>query len=155
MSDKNIDFKLRQEAGPQNIMGQVKFLIPNKYNIYLHDTPYREDFPKTVRMFSHGCIRLEKPLDLAEYVLRDSPGWRRTKIETVVARIMEQSPLLKSQVPVHILYATVWRDGDGSIQWREDVYGLDRKLGSAFYRTPSENNKRNVTPAESANASSR
>jgi murein L,D-transpeptidase YcbB/YkuD len=134
MNAKNIDFRLRQEGGAQNIMGQVKFLIPNKYNIYLHDTPYREDFPKDIRMFSHGCIRLEKPLDLAAYVLRDVPGWSRVRIDTVVARRDEQSIFLKNPIPVHVLYFTVWRGKDGSAQFREDFYGLDRALEAQLRR---------------------
>ncbi len=141
MNDKNIDFRLRQDAGPENIMGQVKFLIPNKYNIYLHDTPYREDFPKAVRMFSHGCIRLEKPLELAEYVLRDHPGWKGEKIDSILARKIEQSFILRSPIPVYVFYATVWKEPDGSTQFRDDIYGLDRKLLSALGTTHSNGKK--------------
>ena len=132
MDPKDIDFFLRQEAGPQNIMGQVKFLVPNKYSIYLHDTPYREDFPKNVRMFSHGCIRLEKPLDLAEYILREFPAWDRERIDTVVTRLTEQTIVLKRQVPVHVLYCTAWKEKDGSAQFRQDYYGLDWRLGAVM-----------------------
>jgi murein L,D-transpeptidase YcbB/YkuD len=132
MDPKDIDFFLRQEAGPQNIMGQVKFLVPNEHNIYLHDTPYREDFPKNVRMFSHGCIRLEKPLDLAEYVLREFPTWNRERIDTVVAQNVEQSLLLKHLIPVHVVYCTAWKEKDGTAQFRQDYYGLDRRLGPAL-----------------------
>ena len=129
---KDIDFRLRQEGGPQNIMGQVKFLIPNKYSVYLHDTPYRDDFAKSVRMFSHGCIRLEKPFDLAEYVLREFADWMREKIDTVVARKTEHSIFLKNPIPVHIVYCTVWKERDGSVQFRDDCYGLDQRLGAAL-----------------------
>jgi murein L,D-transpeptidase YcbB/YkuD len=132
MNEKTIDFRLRQEPGPQNIMGQVKFLVPNRFNIYLHDTPYREDFTKTNRMFSHGCMRLERPSDLAEYVLRDLPQWTKEKIDTVIARNVEQSLFLKRPIPVHVFYYTVWKEKDGSVQLREDFYGLDRRLGWAF-----------------------
>ncbi|MCX6133404.1 MAG: L,D-transpeptidase family protein [Ignavibacteriales bacterium] len=132
MNEKTVDFRLRQEAGPQNIMGQVKFLMPNRYNIYLHDTPYRDDFRKMNRMFSHGCIRLERPSDLAEFVLRQFPHWARERIDTVIARNTEQTVLLKKPIPVHILYYTVWREKDGSIQFRDDHYGLDRRLAWAL-----------------------
>jgi L,D-transpeptidase YcbB len=132
MDPKDIDFFLRQEAGPQNIMGQVKFLVPNPHSIYLHDTPYREDFPKNVRMFSHGCIRLEKPLDLAEYVLREFPTWSRERIDTVVARNVEQSLLLRHPIPVHVVYCTAWRNKDGVVNFRPDYYGLDRRLGAVL-----------------------
>jgi murein L,D-transpeptidase YcbB/YkuD len=137
MNDKTIDFRLRQEPGPQNIMGQIKFLIPNRFNIYLHDTPYREDFPKTNRMFSHGCIRLERPADLAEYVLKEAPPWTREKIDTVITRNLEQTIVLKKPIPVHILYYTAWKAIDGSVQFREDCYGLDRRLGWALQTAPS------------------
>lgn len=130
MTPEKIDFFLRQEGGPQNIMGQVKFLIPNKYNVYLHDTPYREDFPKSVRMFSHGCIRLEKPFDFAEYVLQQFPEWTRASIDTVVARRTEHSLRLKTTIPVHVVYCTVWKASDGSVQFRDDHYGLDRRLNA-------------------------
>ena len=132
MDPKDIDFFLRQEAGPQNIMGQVKFLVPNEHSIYLHDTPYREDFPKNIRMFSHGCIRLEKPLDLAEYVLREYPTWNRERIDTVVAQQVEQSLLLKHPVPVHVVYCTAWKEKDGIVNFRQDYYGLDQRLGAAL-----------------------
>ena len=136
MNEKTIDFRLRQDPGPQNIMGQIKFLVPNRFNVYLHDTPYREDFVKTNRMFSHGCIRLERPADLAQYVLRDFSQWTKERIDTVIARNTEQSILLKRPIPVHILYYTVWREKDGSVQFREDFYGLDRRLGWAFQAAP-------------------
>jgi murein L,D-transpeptidase YcbB/YkuD len=132
MNEKTIDFLLRQEGGPQNIMGQVKFLVPNKFNIYLHDTPYREDFAKNIRMFSHGCIRLEKPFDFAAYVLNEFPEWDRERIDTVVARNVEHSLFLMHPIPVHILYYTVWKGKDGSVQFRDDYYGLDRRLGVAM-----------------------
>ena len=132
MNENNIDFFLRQEGGPQNIMGQVKFLIPNPHNVYLHDTPYREDFPKNIRMFSHGCIRLEKPFDLAEYVLRQFPDWERERIDTVVARKTEQTLTLKHSIPVHIVYCTAWREKDGSAHFRQDFYGLDQRLGAVL-----------------------
>jgi murein L,D-transpeptidase YcbB/YkuD len=135
MNGQNIDFRLRQEGGPQNIMGQVKFLMPNSYNIYLHDTPYREDFSKTVRMFSHGCIRLEKPFDFAAYVLKGYPEWTKERIDTLVARNTELSVILKQPIPVHVLYFTVWKEKDGSVQFRDDYYGLDNALEAALRRS--------------------
>ena len=137
MTPEKIDFHLRQEGGPQNIMGQVKFLMPNRYNVYLHDTPYRDDFAKNIRMFSHGCIRLEQPFDFAEYVLRQLPEWTMEKIDTVVARRAEHMITLNSTIPVHIVYSTVWKAGDGSIQFRDDCYGLDRRLNEIMNPKPA------------------
>lgn len=132
MTPEKIDFHLRQEGGPQNIMGQVKFLTPNSFNVYLHDTPYRDDFAKLVRMYSHGCIRLEKPFDFAEHVLTQIPEWTRARIDTVIARRTEHTVRLKNELPVHVVYATVWQEKDGSVQFRPDCYGLDRKLADVL-----------------------
>ncbi|HTY39330.1 MAG TPA: L,D-transpeptidase family protein [Bacteroidota bacterium] len=136
MNDKTIDFHLRQDPGPQNIMGQIKFLIPNRFNIYLHDTPYRDDFTKTVRMFSHGCIRLEKPAELAEYVLSEFPDWTRERIDTLIARTTEQTLLMKRPIPVHVVYMSAWKDEDGATQYRSDFYGLDARLRLALAKEP-------------------
>ncbi len=149
MDPKDIDFFLRQEGGPQNIMGQVKFIIPNKYSVYLHDTPYREDFPKNVRMFSHGCIRLEEPFDLAEYVLREFPDWTRERIDTVVARKAEQTLTLKRSIRVHVVYCTVWKEMDGSVQFRPDYYALDRRLAAAMRSQDDSGSGASKRPATS------
>jgi murein L,D-transpeptidase YcbB/YkuD len=113
-------------------MGQVKFLLPNKYEVFLHDTPYREDFAKNVRMYSHGCIRLEKPFDFAEYILKDYLGWTKDTILAVVHRIERRTINLKDPIPVYVLYCTAWKDKDGTIQFREDYYGKDRRLSVAL-----------------------
>ncbi len=132
LNPKDIDFRLRQGPGPNNIMGQVKFLLPNKYEVFLHDTPYREDFAKNVRMYSHGCIRLERPFDFAEYILKDYLGWTKDTILAVVHRIERRTINLKDPIPVYVLYCTSWKDKDGTIQFREDYYGKDRRLSAAL-----------------------
>jgi murein L,D-transpeptidase YcbB/YkuD len=132
LDPKDIDFRLRQDPGPDNIMGQVKFLMPNKYDVFLHETPYREDFAKSVRMFSHGCIRLEKPYDLAEYILKDYSGWTKDTIHAVVQRIERRLVNLKDPIPVYVLYCTAWKEKDGTIQFREDHYGKDKRLSDAL-----------------------
>ena len=132
LNPKDIDFKLRQGPGPNNIMGQVKFLLPNKYEVFLHDTPYREDFAKNVRMYSHGCIRLEKPFDFAEYILKDYLGWTKDTILAVVHRIERRTINLKDPIPVYVLYCTARKDKDGTIQFREDYYGKDKRLSAAL-----------------------
>jgi murein L,D-transpeptidase YcbB/YkuD len=132
LNPKDIDFRLRQGPGPNNIMGQVKVLLPNKYEVFLHDTPYREDFAKNVRMYSHGCIRLERPFDFAEYILKDYLGWTKDTILAVVHRIERRTINLKDPIPVYVLYCTAWKDKDGTIQFREDYYGKDRRLSAAL-----------------------
>jgi murein L,D-transpeptidase YcbB/YkuD len=136
LNPKDIDFRLRQDPGPDNIMGQVKFLLPNKYEVFLHDTPYREDFAKTIRMYSHGCIRLERPYDFAEYLLNDYPGWTRDTILRVVQKVERRTITLKEPVPIYILYCTAWREGDGMIEFREDYYGRDKRLNAALLEGP-------------------
>ena len=135
---EDIDFTLRQEPGPLNILGRVKFIVPNKYDVYLHDTPYKEDFAKLFRTFSHGCIRLEKPFDLAEYLLRDVPGWTRQRMDTVIARIEERTVSLKEPVPVHVVYFSTWKARDGSDEFRQDIYGLDERVNAALVSSPQD-----------------
>lgn len=136
LNPKDIDFRLRQGPGPSNIMGQVKFFLPNEYDVFLHDTPYREDFAKNVRMYSHGCIRLEKPFELAEYLLRSSSGWTKDTILAVVKRIERRLVNLRNPVPVHVLYGTAWVEKDGSMEFREDCYGKDKRLNDALLEGP-------------------
>jgi len=134
---KNFNYRLRQEPGPQNALGRVKFMFPNKFDVYLHDTPSRELFVKTVRTFSSGCIRIEKAIELAEYVLRDDPKWRRENILAAIDRGVEQTVRLPEPIPIHLLYWTVWADEHGSIQFRNDIYGRDKRLDQALRQEPS------------------
>ncbi|HEX6070118.1 MAG TPA: L,D-transpeptidase family protein [Longimicrobiaceae bacterium] len=120
-------YRLRQDPGPANPLGGVKFVFPNQYNVYLHDTPGRHLFAEPQRAFSHGCMRIEKPLELAEYLLGPL-GWDRGEIDRAIARRVERSVPLPETIPVHVLYQTAWVDGDGTVQFREDLYGHDRRL---------------------------
>ncbi|MBM4160805.1 MAG: hypothetical protein FJ217_06880 [Ignavibacteria bacterium] len=129
---EEIDFVLWQAPGPLNIMGRVKFLLPNKYDVFLHDTPYKEDFPKRLRLASHGCIRLEKPFDLAAYLLQDVPGWTRERITSVVDSVERCIVDLPEPFPVDVIYLTVWIGRDGVMQFREDIYGLDARVHDAL-----------------------
>jgi murein L,D-transpeptidase YcbB/YkuD len=117
---------MRQRPGPFNALGSVKFMFPNKFSVYLHDTPARELFGQNARAFSSGCIRLERPLDLAELLLSDQASWMRPMIETAVKAGREQTVRLTQPVPVHLLYWTAWIDLDtGDIHFRDDIYGRD------------------------------
>ncbi len=120
--------KVRQRPGANNALGKIKFLFPNRFNVYLHDTPSRSLFSRSVRTFSHGCIRVEKPLDLAEYLLHDDPAWTREKIESVLGDGRERWVVVPRPLPVHLAYWTAWVDEAGVLQVRKDVYGRDRPL---------------------------
>jgi murein L,D-transpeptidase YcbB/YkuD len=128
----NFTYELRQEPGPLNALGRVKFMFPNKYNVYLHDTPARELFARASRDFSSGCIRLEKPLELAVQLLRHDPRWTRMRLDSMIAQRVERMVPLAEPVPVHLLFWTAWAAPDGSIHFRRDLYGRDARLERAL-----------------------
>jgi L,D-transpeptidase YcbB len=119
------DGKLRQRPGPNNSLGQVKFLFPNRFGVYLHDTPSRSLFDRTVRALSHGCVRVERPADLAAWVLRDDPQWTPEAIQDALDAGRERSVELLEPIPVHIAYWTAWVDDYGTLWFAQDVYDLD------------------------------
>jgi murein L,D-transpeptidase YcbB/YkuD len=127
-------YRLRQDPGPLNALGRIKFMFPNKYSVYLHDTPSRELFARADRGLSSGCIRIEKPLDLAVALLRGAPGWDRTALEKAVAAGEERMIPLPEPVPVHILYWTAAVDPDGTVRFRPDLYDRDAALDRAFHQ---------------------
>jgi L,D-transpeptidase YcbB len=120
--------EVRQRPGPKNALGKIKFLFPNRFNVYLHDTPARSLFSRTVRGFSHGCMRIEKPLELAEYLLKDSPLWTPEKITETIDSGKETWINIPKPLPVHIVYWTAWVDDAGTLQLRDDLYGRDKPL---------------------------
>lgn len=122
---RNFPYRIRQGPGAMNALGRVKFMFPNKFSVYLHDTPARELFGEDARAFSSGCIRLERPLDLAELLLHDDPNWSRERIDASVADGVERTVRLPQPIPVHLLYWTVWVDDAGVLQFRDDIYGRD------------------------------
>ncbi len=132
------NYKLRQNPGPSNPLGRVKFLFPNKYSVYLHDTPNRGYFQRSQRNFSHGCIRVEKPVDLAEFVLSSDPSWTEAKIQSAINRGTTQTVDLPVPVPVYILYFTAWANSDGTVSFHKDIYGLDQVLQNALLQSGSE-----------------
>jgi murein L,D-transpeptidase YcbB/YkuD len=136
ITDENFNYRFRQEPGPNNSLGRVKFIFPNKFNVYLHDTPHRELFAKSVRTFSSGCIRVEKPIELAEYLLRDSHEWTREDILAAIDKGIEKTVWLPEPIEVHLLYWTAWANEDGSIQFRNDIYGRDKLLDDALRKEP-------------------
>jgi L,D-transpeptidase YcbB len=119
---------VRQMPGPKNSLGLVKFLFPNSYNVYMHDTPATEFFAQSRRDFSHGCIRLEKPADLAAWVLRDNPGWTPERIRAAMNGNAPQQVNLAHPIPVLIVYATVIVLEDGLVHFYDDIYRQDIAL---------------------------
>ena len=121
----------RQKPGPNNALGHVKFLFPNPYDVYLHDTPADALFARTGRAFSHGCVRLEKPEALASYLLRADPQWDDARIQAAMHQGEERHVAMKEKMPVHIVYFTAWPDGAGGVQTFADVYGYDARQSRA------------------------
>jgi L,D-transpeptidase YcbB len=121
------DFQLRQRPGGDNALGLVKFIFPNRHSVYFHDTPADNLFDKLTRDFSHGCVRLEKPAELAAYVLRDQPEWTAERIDTAMHAHEEKHVRLNNPIAVHIVYLTARVDEDGEAQFFEDIYGYDLK----------------------------
>jgi len=133
---KRVPYRFRQDAGPDNALGRVKFMLPNRFGIYLHDTPARELFSKTVRSFSSGCVRVEDPLGLAEYLAADLPGWDRKRIDELVASAKTTVVKLAKPLPVHLTYSTVWLGEGGTIHFRDDIYARDDLLFQALFGYP-------------------
>lgn len=132
----NFVYRLRQDPGPQNALGRIKFMFPNHFAVYLHDTPQQVLFGKTVRTFSSGCIRVEKPLELAAYVLQGNPYWTRERIEAAIASDRNRTVLLDEPIPVHLLYWTAWVEPDGTPHFREDIYERDVLVDRALREVP-------------------
>lgn len=126
----NFPYRLRQDPGPKNALGRIKFMFPNPYDVYMHDTPSRALFKRQVRAFSHGCIRVEKPMELAEFLL--GSGWPRARIERAMASGKNTPVTLARPVPVHLVYLTAWVDAEGVVQFRDDLYNRDARLVAAL-----------------------
>lgn len=135
LTPRSFPYQLVQEPGPQNALGQVKFMFPNKFDVYLHDTPARDLFSKTERSFSSGCIRVEDPLTLAAVLLADDPTWTPERIQALVDSNKLTTVTLKKPVPVHLEYWTAWVDDAGQLQFRKDIYQRDDRLLAAL-RSP-------------------
>lgn len=125
--------QVRQKPGPGNSLGKVKFLFPNSFNIYFHDTPAKSLFNKDVRAYSHGCIRLADPEKLANYLLDDNNTWTPEKIEKAMNSGEEQYVKLKDAVPVFITYYTAWVTPDKILHLRDDIYGHDREVEQKMF----------------------
>lgn len=128
---------IRQKPGPGNALGKVKFIFPNSFNMYFHDTPSKSLFGQDKRAFSHGCIRLKEPQKMAEWLLRNDPQWPSEKIVSAMNQTTEKGVRLKEPVPVFIIYYTAWVDNSGQLNFRDDVYNHDSELISKMF-TPMD-----------------
>ena len=124
---------VRQKPGAGNALGKVKFLFPNSFNIYFHDTPAKSLFEKDKRAYSHGCIRLREPEKFANYVLRNQPEWTPEKISEAMNSGNEKYVKVKKPIPVVITYYTAWVDENGRLNFREDIYGHDGRLAEKMF----------------------
>lgn len=119
---------IRQRPGPENALGRVKFLFPNSFSMYLHDTPAKTLFSQEKRAFSHGCIRVSEPRRLAMHLLRNDTAWTAQRIDEAMSAGVERHVRLGRPVPVSIIYLTAWVDDSGRIQFRDDIYQKDERL---------------------------
>ncbi|MEX2049069.1 MAG: L,D-transpeptidase family protein [Gemmatimonadota bacterium] len=139
LSEAELDtrYRIRQQPGPTNALGTVKFVFSNGHSIFLHDTPSQTFFERTVRDLSSGCVRVQNATDLAEYVLADQPDWPRKRIEDVASQGVERAVRLTRGIPVHLMYWTAWVDEDGALNFRQDLYGRDDIVRRALHAPPT------------------
>lgn len=135
---QNFPYRLRQPPAERNALGEVKFMFPNPWNIYLHDTPSKEYFQRSSRMYSHGCVRVGSPVALAEALLAPQVGNARAAYRNARAREGEQVIHLKPAIPVHLVYFTLWPDGKGGFRRFPDVYGRDARVRRALVKAGVE-----------------
>lgn len=136
VSERDFPYRLVQEPGPQNALGQVKFMLPNQYNVYLHDTPARELFQHQERAFSSGCVRVKDAMELAKLLL-EPEGWSSQRLDSILKAGRTLTINLKEPVPVHIQYWTAWVDDNGQLQLRKDIYRRDEAIRQALQK-PSQ-----------------
>ncbi|MEM7208062.1 MAG: L,D-transpeptidase family protein [Pseudomonadota bacterium] len=138
VSVRHSPYKVQQAAGSQNALGQVKFMFPNQHSVYLHDTPSRSLFGERVRAFSSGCVRLERPLELASALMglggegRSTDAWTDNTLQSALASGETSNVILENPVPVHLTYLTAWTNVDGRVQFRDDIYNRDTRLQLAL-----------------------
>ena len=137
-SPSNFPFKLRQDPGSKNALGRIKFMFPNKFNIYIHDTPAKALFNRAQRSFSHGCIRVSEPFTLGDTLLADQ-GYDKARLEAIRDSGERTVVKLQKPIPVHITYLTAWMNKDGSTHFRKDIYDRDAILLKALARAMTEN----------------
>ena len=131
LSARGFPYRFRQEPGDKNMLGRIKFMFPNLHNVYLHDTPLRDLFQPARRDFSSGCIRIERPFELADYLLRGDSRWTHDAVLAAAAVDAETTIPLSAPIPVHIVYWTSWVE-NGVVHFGGDIYGRDAPLAAAL-----------------------
>lgn len=129
----NVPFDIRQKPGNNNALGKMKFMFPNNYHIYLHDTPSKSLFGESSRAFSHGCIRVENPRWLAYYLSKNNEAWTKDRIDETLETDTQIGIRIVPTVPVYIVYFTAWVDDKGLLNFRNDLYHLDTKLADEIF----------------------
>ncbi len=129
----NFGYLFRQRPGAENALGRVKFMFPNPYSVYIHDTPTRYLFQRSKRTYSSGCIRVGKPVDLGAYLMGSNPGWNREKFVAAIEEGKTRTVHLERRLPVYVVYFTAWADGSEPVRFRGDIYGRDALLARALH----------------------
>jgi murein L,D-transpeptidase YcbB/YkuD len=124
--------ELFQPPGPTNVLGRVKFVFPNKHDVYMHDTPQKFLFANPVRAESHGCMRVQDPDQLAAVLLKEDQNWSQARTMEAVDTGYDQHIALRQKIPVYISYFTLKVNDDGSISTYEDIYGHDARMAAAL-----------------------
>jgi murein L,D-transpeptidase YcbB/YkuD len=132
LSENRFPYMIRQESGQGNPLGKIKFIFPNEYDVYIHDTPSRSLFTRNIRSFSSGCVRIDNAQELGKYLLKDDPDWTPERLQEAIDKGLKRTIVLKKPVPVHILYLTAWADDKGTAYFGKDIYNRDRQLISAL-----------------------
>jgi len=137
LSPRRFPYRLRQDPGPENALGRIKFIFPNEYAVYLHDTPKRAEFVRSVRTRSNGCVRVQDPFRLASFLMGSQSGWTNSQLMQRVTSGNRRVVLLPESVPVHLAYFTVWVDARGEVHFRDDIYRRDHTAPPADEPKPA------------------
>ena len=151
------NLEIFQPPGPDNVLGKIKFVFPNKHDVYMHDTTQKELFANPIRAESHGCVRVQNPEELAAVVLGYDQGWNAARVASAIDNGYDQHVALQHKIPVHITYATLWVNDDGSMSSFADIYGHDARMAAALFGDsvgfdyPKSGKKERETPVPRAN----
>ncbi|MDD5170514.1 MAG: L,D-transpeptidase family protein [Syntrophales bacterium] len=141
INPEKFPYRMIQDSGV-NPLGRIKFIFPNDFDVYLHDTTQKGLFQRQRRLYSHGCIRIEKPYALGEWILRDDPSWSRLRLLAEIKKGKRLQIGLPRTVPVHVMYLTAWVDGNGLLQFRNDYYGYDKIFEDTLRNIARHDSKR-------------